>query len=85
MGLFLMYWAQKYSLFSRCRRPVPGTNILHAFLTQLIYFGGITYSLGSLMWSNFLPEGIPKNALIPNLLALGAGVIIMLMPYGLIS
>jgi hypothetical protein len=37
------------------------------------------------MWSNFLPEGIPKNALIPNLFALGGGIIIILIPYRLIS
>lgn len=49
-----MYWAQKYSLFHRSKRPVPGTNLVNNAMYQLILFGGIVYSLGSLTWSNFL-------------------------------
>ncbi len=42
------------------------------------------YSLGSLTWSNFFPDGIPKYALLPNLIALGVSVVILLFPYNLI-
>ena len=28
-GLFLNYWAQKYCLFNRCKRPVPGKRVLY--------------------------------------------------------
>jgi len=55
-GLGLMYWAQKYSLFKRCQRPVPGTKIINTTMSQLIYFGTIAYTLGSLTWANFLPN-----------------------------
>lgn len=51
-----MHWAQKYSLFKRCQRPVPGTKILNTAMSQMIYFGTIAFSLGSLTWANFLPE-----------------------------
>jgi len=55
-GLASMYWAQKYSLFSRCQRPVPGTKIINTAMSQMIYFGTIAYTLGSLTWANFLPS-----------------------------
>ena len=51
---------------------------------QLIYGGGIVYAFGSLTWANFLPGGIPASALIPNLVALGLGILIALFPYGVI-
>lgn len=80
-GVLTMYWAQKYSLFNRMRRPVPGTDVIHLTMFQLIYLGGIVYSLGSLTWSNFLPGGAPENALLPNLIALGVSVLTALLPY----
>lgn len=59
MGLGLMYWTQKNSLFNRMRRPIPGTDAVNLTMFQLIICGGLFYSLGSLTWSNFLPGGIP--------------------------
>lgn len=76
-----MYWAQKYSMFNRMRRPVPGTDVIHVAMFQLIYLGGIFYSLGSLTWSNFFPDGFPEEALVPNLIALGISVVMALLPY----
>lgn len=55
-----MYWSQKYSLFNKMKRPVPGTDLVNVAMFQYIVFGGLAYSLGSLTWSNFLPGGIPK-------------------------
>ena len=76
-----MYWSQKNAIFNRMKRPVPGTDVVNVAMFQLIYMGGIFYSLGSLTWANFLPGGIPENALIPNLVALGISIIIALLPY----
>lgn len=81
MGLGMMYWTQKNSLFNRMRRPIPGTDIVNLSMFQLIICGGVLYCLGSLTWSNFLPEGIPKDALIPNLIALGVSILMVIMPY----
>lgn len=63
------------------RRPVPGTDTINVAMFQLIYLGGIFYSLGALTWSNFFPEGFPEEALIPNLIALGISVVTALLPY----
>ena len=59
VGFGIMYWAQKYSMFNRMQRPVPGTDLINTAMWQIIYLGGILYALGSLVWSNFMPEGIP--------------------------
>ena len=80
-GMGMMYWAQKYSLFNRARRPVPGTDLINVAMSQIILLGGIFYSLGSLTWSNFFPDGIPKYALLPNLIALGISIFMALVPY----
>jgi hypothetical protein len=81
IGMGLMYWAQKHSLFNKMKRPIPGTNLINITMFQLIIFGSIIYSLGSLTWSNFMQGGIPKTALLPNLIALGVSIAIFLLPY----
>ena len=60
---------------------MPGTDLINVAMSQIILLGGILYSLGSLTWSNFFPEGIPKYALLPNLIALGISVLMALIPY----
>ena len=59
IGFFTMFWAQKWSLFNRMRRPIPGNDMVNAAMGQLIFLGPFIYSIGSLTWSNFLPNGIP--------------------------
>lgn len=62
-------------------RPVPGTDLVNITMFQLILFGGLIYSLGSLTWSNFMPSGIPKQAVVPNLIAVGISILMLLLPY----
>ena len=81
VGYFLMYWAQKYCMFNRYRRPVPGTDFVNNAVYRIILIGPLVYSLGSLTWSNFTPGGIPPEALVPNLAAAGIAVVIFLFPY----
>lgn len=81
VGMGLMYWTQKNSLFNRMRRPIPGTDMVNLSMFQLIICGGVFYCLGSLTWSNFLPGGIPAQALVPNLIALGVSLLALFMPY----
>jgi hypothetical protein len=81
LGLLLNYWVQKYNLFHRSQRPVPGTPIIHTTLIQVVYFGAVAYTLGSMTWANFLEGSQFKAALLPNLLALSAAVLIFLLPY----
>ena len=42
------------------------------------------YTLGSLSWSHFFPEGSPDKAMVANFVALGISGLIFLLPYELI-
>jgi hypothetical protein len=78
-GMSMMYWAQKYSLFKRCRRPVPGKNIINNAMYQLIYLGPVFYTVGSFCWSHFFKDDWIGYA--PNLTAGILSVIIFMLPY----
>lgn len=52
-GLSIMFFAQKYSLFNRSRRPVPGNNFINTAMYQLIFLGPAFFTIGSFCWSNF--------------------------------
>ena len=81
VGLFIMYWAQKNSIFNQTQRPVPGTDLINVAMFQIIVLGGIFYSIGSLCWSNFFPGYKPPGALAINLGALGVGIVMFMLPY----
>lgn len=57
-GYIMNYWVQKYCLFHRCKRPVPGNRILYDTMVQFIYAGGLFYSLGSLSFINLIPNDV---------------------------
>lgn len=80
-----MYWAQKNSVFSRCSRPVPGTGLVNSAMFQLIYLCPLFFTLGSLSWSHFFPEGAPKRSFIANIIALILSIIIFILPFETIS
>jgi hypothetical protein len=84
-GYALNYWACKYSLFERCKRPVPGTRILYDTMVQFIYAGGLFYSIGSLCFVNLIPEDVfdkkINSALIANMIAVGVSVFSLFIPF----
>lgn len=79
VGFAWMYWAQKYSLFNRCKRPTPGNNTINTTMYQLIYLGPAFYTIGSFCWSNFFQSNWIGIA--PNLAAAILSGIIFLLPY----
>ncbi|MCB0371291.1 MAG: hypothetical protein KDD45_18200 [Bdellovibrionales bacterium] len=81
LGLLLIYWVMKHNLYHKCQRPVPGTPLIHTTVSQIIYFGAVAYTLGSMTWANFIQGSQFGAALLPNLFALAAAVIIFLLPY----
>ena len=81
IALLMMYWIEKYSLYARCQRPVPGPDTITSKLYQLIFFGAVAFALGNLTWSWFLPDKGFRNALTPNLITLGISLIIFIFPY----
>ena len=75
-----MYWVQKYCLFNRYRRPVPSTDFVNNAVHRMIMLGPLTYSLGSLTWSNLDTRGFPEEALVPNLIAVGISGLLLFIP-----
>ncbi len=88
VGYILNYWSQKYSLFHRCKRPVPGTKILYDTMVQFVYAGGLFYSLGSFLFINLLPNSVANTglhfSLIGNLIAIGISALSLFIPYSYI-
>lgn len=54
LGMFMMYWLQKYSLLNRMSRPVPGTDLINTAMSQMINLGPIFFAVGALSWSHIL-------------------------------
>jgi|JI6StandDraft_1071083.scaffolds.fasta_scaffold05347_13 hypothetical protein len=80
IGLFLSYWAEKYVLFNRSKRPPPGSDIINSTMCQIIYLCPLVFGLGGLTWPVFMPNGTPKSALIPNLVICGIAVLLFIIP-----
>lgn len=83
LGFLWMYWAQKYSIFYRMQRPIPGNDMVNTAMHQLIYMGPLVFTLGNLTWSSFLGEG-PDEALAPNIISLALSFILAVFPYQII-
>ena len=78
-GLVLMFWAQKYSLYNRCRRPVPGNKAINTTMYTLIYLGPAFFGIGSFCWSHFFEHEFIGIA--PNLTTCIIAFIIFILPY----
>lgn len=78
-GLIMMFWAQKYSLFYRCRRPIPGNKTVNTTMYTLIYLGPLFFGIGSFCWSHFFETSFIGIA--PNLTTCIIAAIIFILPY----
>lgn len=76
-----MYWIEKYALFNKSQRPVPGIDTINIIMHQYIYLGGAAYALGSLTWAVFLPNMNFMDSIVANLVAAGLGLLMILFPY----
>jgi len=74
-----MYWAQKYSLFNRCKRPIPGNNAVNTAMYQLIYLGPVFYTIGNFCWSHFFETDWIGVG--PNVVAAVLSIAAILIPY----
>lgn len=51
-----MYWVDKYMMLRRCKRPPPGSDIVHHTLIQFVYLCPLFFCVGALVWPWFLKE-----------------------------
>jgi hypothetical protein len=79
-----MFYANKYVLFYRASRPKPSSDIINSSLSRILNLSLIVYGLGSLTWTSFVPTDEPKYAIVPNLICVGLGVLLQLVPLELI-
>lgn len=56
IGMFLMFYANKYVLFYRSSRPKPSSSLINETLSRILNFMVVIYSLGSLTWTSFIPN-----------------------------
>lgn len=80
IGIFLMYWIEKFTLLKRSRKPIPCNSLINNAMIQFLYAGPLFYSVGSLLWSNFLTEYLHSGSL-PNIIAIIISLIILMIPY----
>ena len=80
IGLFLMYYAEKYALYYRSMRPRSSSNLITFTMKNILYFCVIAHGFGSLTWTNFYINAGPTIAFIPAVIVIGLGVIL----YGVI-
>ena len=70
-----MYQAEKICLIYQSIRPKPSSNIITLSMNSLFYLSIIAFGLGSLTWTNFLPDTDgPRYTLAPNILSILIGV-----------
>ena len=58
LGMVIMFWTQKYSLYHRCKRPAPGNRSINTAMYSLILLGPLFYAMGSFCWSHFFNQRI---------------------------
>jgi len=84
IGFFCMYWAEKYSLLSRSKRPTPSSSLLEDAMGQLISFGPCVISMGILTWYNLLPPNdsdFGNISYISHLVSAGLSLLFFIFPF----
>lgn len=79
VGIFLMYWVDKYIMLRRSKRPSPGSDIVHHTLCQFIYLCPLVFSAGALLWPWYL-KSFSVDKVYPYIVGAGIGVILFLIP-----
>lgn len=85
IGLFFMYWTQKYSLLNRMKRPVPGSDMINVAMSSVITLGPIMLGVGVMVFTDFLSDhGEGNLKFLLHIIAIGIGVFFYLLPFKLI-
>lgn len=82
LGIFLMFYSDKYVLLYRSARPKPSSSLINDSLNRILSLIVVVYSLGSLTWTSFLPTDEPTYAIVPNLISAGISVAFQFIPLG---
>lgn len=83
IGLTLSFYSSRYILYKRCKRPVPGDNLISARKFSFICLGPFVFSVGNFLWLVWSAGN--EDAFTPSLLAIIVSVIAFIIPYTEIS
>ena len=81
LGCVAGYWAHKYILFNRPKRPVPGTNLINTAIAQVFALGGLTMALGTLVIFELTTSETLPSVRIPIIVSIIMGGVVFLIPY----
>ena len=80
-GCMAGYWAHKHVLFTRSKRPVPGTNLINTVVAQMLGLGGVVMGVGELILVELTTQESLPATKIPIIVTIVVGVVIFLLPY----
>lgn len=85
LGIILMYYAEKYTLFYRSIKPRPRSLEVNMQMGSLLRLCIFSFALGNLLFSQIIPESHlkPKDKLL-DFINLAFGAIIYLIPLTII-
>lgn len=77
LGIFLMYWVNKYVLLQRGQRPPPGTDIIHHTLCQFIFMCPLLFCIGSSIWPYLTSSQLDAHS---HHIGVGISLVLFLLP-----
>jgi hypothetical protein len=81
IGLFSMYWAEKYVLLRRSERPPVNTALLNQTVNLMVALGPIVLAIGGIVWVNSVMGDTSSILFIIYMCLLGVGILFFLHPY----
>lgn len=81
VSLFLMYWAEKYVLLNRSRRPPIHAQALTMTAHTSMLFGPLIIGLGGFMWVCILRGDFSSIAFIAYMVLIGFGALYFITPF----
>jgi hypothetical protein len=76
-----MYWAEKYVLLYRSKRPIPGSDMINAVIGQFILIGPIFLALGISTWTGFLSNSTTNLRFLIHMISIGVSVLFFILPF----
>lgn len=81
VSMFLMYWAEKYVLLNRSKRPPVHANALRMTAHTSMLLGPLILGIGGFIWVCILRVDISSIAFIAYMTLIGFGGLYFITPF----
>lgn len=78
-----MYWIEKYIVFNRCCRPVPGNRLVNISTHFYLILGPLAFGIGCLVWPYYIKHEF--SGLGPTIVILVLTFLLLLTPFDMLS